>query len=257
MGMKFTRMATVLALALALAACGGAKGDKGDKAEDNRSSYEQLVAMPAELDASIKAVTAPIDGVDAILTQLAELPGKAKISKEGLGQLIGDRFQGKPFAAPEGMDAAAAAEVDTFLGTLEKFKTDLLNTPDNAQALVLKIGESALSVPVLFTKVAAESGVALANPFASKQEKAKAEAEKKGAEKAKDDTLASVMAAKEMATGLPARATAAVAKFVGALGDFGISEAVMGNVNDAKKAATDAAEGSVDAAKDSAEAAVE
>jgi hypothetical protein len=249
MGIKMTRIGATLALALALTACGGG-GGKGDKeAEDNRSSYEQLVAMPAELDAAIMAVTSPIDSVDGILAQLGELPGKTKLTKEALGELISGRFQGKPFAAPEGMDAAAATELDTFLGSLDTFKNNIMATPENAKALVMKVGESIVTVPVLATKIAAESGVALASPFASKAEKAKAKTEKDGADKAKNETLAAIEKAKATATGLPARSVAAVGKFIGGLGDFGVTEAVMGTVDDSKKAAEDAVEG----AKDSVE----
>lgn len=239
MGIKLTRIGATLALALALAACGGG-GGKGDKAEDNRSSYEKLVAMPQELDAAMMAVTSPIDSVDGILAQLGELPGKTKLTKEALGELISARFQGKPFAAPEGMDAAAATELDTFLGSLDTFKNNIMASPENAKALVMKVGESIVSVPVLAGKVAAESGVALASPFASKAEKAKAKTEKEGADKAKNDTLAAIEKAKGTATGLPARATAAVGKFIGGLGDFGVTDAVMGTVDDSKKAAEDA-----------------
>jgi hypothetical protein len=85
MGIKLTRIGATLALALALAACGGGGGKGDDKAEDNRSSYEKLVAMPQELDAALMAVTSPIDSVDQILAQLGELPGKTKLTKEALG----------------------------------------------------------------------------------------------------------------------------------------------------------------------------
>lgn len=238
MKIKMRRIVTVLVLAFAMTACGGSGGSKGEA--DNRSSYEKLVQMPQDLEKAIKAVLSPIESVDTIVEQMAALPEKTKLEKDALSKLMSSAFAGEAFSAPEGMEEGAAKELETFLTTLSEFKTNLINAPENALELVKNLPGMLVETTALYGKVAAESLIVKNNPFASKADKKKAADEEKGADKAKDDTIAALEGAKESVTGLPVRATAAVAKFTAALGDFGITDAAMQTVKDAEGEAKDA-----------------
>lgn len=216
----------ILVAATALVACGGSKSKKdggGDK-----PAIDQLKAIPGELDAETQKVMSPINSVDEMLKGLAELPEKAKLSKEDFSALIADSLAGKPFKAPGGMDAKAAGEVESFLGNLTAFKDGLFNAPDNAAGLIKAVAMASAKVPVLAGKVKAESKVTANNPFASKKEKAAAKTADGEVDTVQADVLKQIDGTKKQVTELPGRATAAIAKFVAGAGNLGLTDAALG-----------------------------
>lgn len=255
---RFFILAALLIPSFMLTACGGGKSKGGD---DDRTAYQKLEAIPGELDAKVKMLTSPIDSVDTMLGQLKEAPAKFKLSKDDFGKLITDTLTGKPFTAPAGVDAKGAKELEDMLGNVKGFTTNLMNTPDNASAMVGTLGEMLVEIPKLATQVTADTKVVKANPLASKEEKAKAEQQEKGVEKVKQDALNKVNETKETVTGIPARATAAIAKFAGEMSNFGVTEAALGAVkdkaDDAKQAGEEMKDAAKDNAKDAAKAAAE
>ena len=75
--MRISLFISAFAVAGFLVGCGGSSG--GGK-EDNRSSYEKLEAMEAELQAAVDKVMGPIDQVDTMITNFTEAPTKYKLS---------------------------------------------------------------------------------------------------------------------------------------------------------------------------------
>ncbi|MFN3199203.1 MAG: hypothetical protein ACE366_12450 [Bradymonadia bacterium] len=249
-------LAALIVPTLLLSACGGGKSKGGD---DDRTAYQKLEAIPGELDAKVKGLTSPIDSVDTMLAQIKEAPAKFKLNKDDFGKLLTDSLTGKPFQAPAGVDEKGAKELEGMLGNVKGFTTNLMNTPANATAMVGSLGEMLVEIPKLATQVTADTKVVKANPLASKEEKAKAEAQEKNVEKVKQDALNKVNESKEKVAGVPARATAAIAKFAGEMSNFGVTEAALGAVkdkgNDAKDAANEMKDAAEDNAKDAAKAA--
>ena len=241
----------VLLSGAALVACGGS-AKKGDKGGDDRTAFDKLQALPGELDAELASVTKPIDDTDMIIEQLASLPEKAKLSKEDFSKLIVDTFQGKPFQAPANIDATAAAELEGFLTNLAGFKDSLMGTPDAVAALSVKAAETLVNLPILTTQVATEAAVVKANPFASKEDKAKAAQQEAQAKDAETQANAKVSEIQTKVGGLPARTTAALGKFSAAMGSLGLADAAMGAVTDKVDEAKGAGEDMKKTAEDSA-----
>lgn len=249
-------IAALIVPSLLLTACGGGKSKDGG---DDRSAYQQLEAIPGEIDAKVKMLTSPIDSVDTMIVQIKEAPTKYKLGKEDFSKLITDTLTGKPFQAPASVDAKGAKELEDMLSNVKGFTTNLMNTPDNAKAMLGTLGEKVVEIPKLATQVTADTKVVKANPLASKEEKAAAEAQEKSVEKVKQDALNKVSEAKEQVTGVPARATSAIAKFTAEMTSLGVSEAALGAVkdkaNDAKQAGEEMKDSAEENAKDAAKAA--
>ena len=229
---RILMLMAVLLSSGALVACGGSQKKGGGSGSDDRSAYDKLQMLPDELDAELASVTKPIDDVDTMIEQMAAMPEKAKMSKEDFGALIADTLQGKPFKAPANVDAKAAAELETFLTNLKGFKESLFSAPENAGALAKKAGETLVKLPALTTQVATEAAAVKANPFASKEDKAKAAQQEAKAKDAEKKAQAKVQEVQQKVGGLPARATTAIGKFTAALGNLGVTEAALGAVND-------------------------
>jgi hypothetical protein len=233
---RASKFVFMLVAATSLVACGGSKSKKGG---GDKPAIDQLKGIPGDLDAETQKVMSPINSVDEILKGLAEMPEKAKLSKEDFSALIADSLAGKPFKAPGGMDAKAAGEVESFLGNLTGFKDGLFNAPDNAAGLIKAVAVASAKVPVLAGKVKAESKFTANNPFASKKEKAAAKTADGEVDTVQADVLKQIDGTKKQVTELPGRATAAIAKFVAGAGNLGLTDAALGaltgKVDDVKK----------------------
>lgn len=264
-------MRTLKLLALLIAGgfiigCGGGQSKGGDS---DKSSYEQLQELEANLTKAMNDVVAPIDQVDAMVTKLTEVPTKYKLSPEDFKAFAGSLMAGAT-SVPGSVDAKAAADLKSFAGDFSAFKTSLMNSGENATALVGEVTAAIAKVPVLAGKVAAEAALVKNNPFKSKEEKAAAAKQAADVKALETKVLAQVKAMQGKVGGLPARAAAAVAKFGLAMKKAGIASvaaaaATPGSIkDDAKnaakdtgKAVTDSAAGAVDAAKGAGEAAAE
>lgn len=219
------RLLTVLVLLVAsfsMVACGG-KGGGG--AADSRTAYEKLEAYPADLDTEVAKVMSPIDSVDGVITQLNEMPAKLGLSKEDFGKLIANSIAGKPFVAPGGVDAKAGEELKTFIESFKGIYDGIINAPENAKSLVVFVGESALNVPKWAASAIADAGVTKANPFASKEDKAKAEKQLKNLDTIKNLVMAKVQETQGKLTTLPTKAVEAATKFGAAMAEMGVASA--------------------------------
>ena len=97
--MRISMLISAFAMAGFLAGCGGGSG--GGK-EDNRSSFEKLEAMEGELQAAVDKVMAPVDQVDAMITEFTEAPTKYKVSAADKN-FAASMFAGA-LAVPAGLD---------------------------------------------------------------------------------------------------------------------------------------------------------
>jgi len=253
--MRTFKIVMTLLAATMLVACGGGKKGSSDK-----SSFEQLEAMEAELVSAVDKVTGPIDQVDSMITRFTELPTKYKLSTDDFKAFAGSIFAGKA-AVPGGVDAKTATELQGFAKDFGGFKTSLMNSPDNVKSLVAEVAGALVKVPLLAGKVAAEAAITKANPFSSKEAKAKAANQEKSVKALQARVLGKVKEIQKKVMGLPKRAIGAVGKFTAAMQKAGISSLKAAAAtpaavkDDAKKAAKDAAESAVDSAKKSAGAA--
>ncbi len=252
---------SVLVLAsLALIACGGAKSKGGG---EEKSNYQQLASMSADIDTSINNLLAPVDGVDAIATSLEELPTKYKITPDEARELVRSTLTGAAPALPASLDDAGKAELTKFLGDLANFKNSLVATPDNALAFGETLAKSLVEIPTLVAGVSADVALVKGNPLASKEDKAKAEKEEAEVKTLQDQLTTKIKDSQTKVMEIPGRAKDAIGKFTGALGKLGIDnvdafmQAGQQTGADASNAATGAAANTANAATGAAEAAAE
>ena len=137
------KIAMTLLAATMLVACGGGKKGGSDK-----TSYEQLESLEAELVSAMDKVTGPIDQVDTMITRFTDLPNKFKLSPDDFKACAGSIFAGQA-AVPGGVDAKTATELKGFAKDFGGFKTSLMNSPDNVKALVGEVAGALVSIPLL------------------------------------------------------------------------------------------------------------
>lgn len=249
----------LLASSFTLVACGGSSSKKGGG--DDKSSYEQLEAMSTDIDTAVNNVTMPIDMIDQIITGIEELPTKYTLSPDDVKGLLTSALSGGGFEVPASLEGQAKADLEKFLNDLSAFKNSIVNAPDNALALGKTLAEALVTVPVLVGKVGVETAATQANPFASKEDKAKAKTQADGVKQMQEQLTAKISEVQSKVTELPAKAQNAFGKFVGALGKAGIDnlDAILQSgkdaANDAKAAAQGAADATMGAATDAANAA--
>lgn len=249
----------LLASSLSLVACGGSSSKKGGG--DDKSSYEQLEAMSTDIDTAVNNVTMPIDKIDEIVTGIEELPTKYQLSPEDVKGLLTSSLSGQGFQVPASLEGQAKADLEKFLTDLSAFKDSIVNAPDNAVALGKTLAEALVTLPVLVGKVGVETAATQANPFASKEDKAKAKTQADGVKAMQEQLTSKISEVQSKVTELPAKAQNAFGKFVGALGKAGIDnlDAIMqagkNAADDAKSAAQGAADATMGAATDAANAA--
>lgn len=244
----------VMVASLALVACGGSK--KSSKSGGETDAFAELQAIPAQVDAKVAGVMSPIDAVDSTLEQLSTLPKKLDISEEQFGELINSALAEQELAIPETVQGQNREQLTEFLGNIKSFQQNLIGTPAAAKDLVVELGETSARIPALATEVSTSAAATLANPLASKQEKAQAKQKQTDAKKLQNEAQARVKSAQDKVGKLPGRATVAMNKFVQAATKMGVKENLL---RAAKKPVDDAKEGAstaVDTAKEGANNAV-
>lgn len=217
--MKFLRNLMLAAVALSFVTtvgCGGSPG-KGGSASEDKSAIEQLKGIPAELDAEVSKLMAPIDSVNGLVDQVGTLPAKLGISGKDLIGQIKAVMAGQPAPTVDGLKADAKGELDSFLAQVKAFNDGITNAPGNVASLTGKCVELTAKLPVLATQVTTETGVTAANPFASPEDKAKAKADADSVAGIQTEVSAKISETQGKITGIPAKAVEAGAKFAAAL----------------------------------------
>jgi hypothetical protein len=218
--MKFLKNLMFAAVALSTitaVGCGGGSGaSKGSEAPEV-SAIDELKAIPAQLDADVTKLMAPIDGVQSMLDQLANLPAKTGLSSKDLIGQVKAIMDGAPAPSADGLKAEGKAEFDSFLAQVKQFKEDIAATPDRVAGLGKTCVSLTGKVPVLAGQVTLETGKVAVSPFASAEEKAKAKADAESVQAIQAEISGKITATQQKITGIPGMAAGALAKFTAAL----------------------------------------
>ncbi|MBU0552104.1 hypothetical protein KKF91_05820 [Myxococcota bacterium] len=225
----------VLLASSGLLACGGGGGGGGG----GKSDYELLSAVPAELDAKMADVMAPVDGVDAMIEKITGAPAKFNIPKEEMGKALTSALKGSP-EMPGSLDEAGKAEFEGLLNEFAAYKGKLYGTPAAIRALGEHMAKQLVEVPVLATKAKTSLELKAKNPMSSKEEKADANKKLEGLNGIQEEVTKSIRLNIEKTKNLPAKATGSVAKFGNAMKELGVDmgASAAGGAKDAAKDAT-------------------
>ena len=244
-------------MGVALTACGGSKAKSESTDANEVSAFDQLRALPAEVDGEVAKVGKPIDGVDGLLAQAKQLPETHKIKADTMSQVVITALRGDGVAVPDTVTGKAKAELETFVKTMTAFRHDLYAVPDRAQSLVGTLAEKIATVPALATKASSEAAIVIANPFASAAEKKAAKKQQSDVDKIQADAQARIAKAQEKVKGIPGRAAEAMAKFVAGFQSMGLSEEALTALKQPLRDTKAAAEGVRDTAQKSVEDSVD
>lgn len=250
--MRYVPLMMMLGASLALTACGGGgKSGKSGKAEV--SAFEQLQAIPADVDAQVAEVTKPVDGVDLMLDQMKVMPNKLKISDEEFGAVLTQSLRGEELTIPDSVQGKSREEFTAFATKFAGFSSDLVATPARAQDLVTELATTTTRIPALATQASTQAATVLANPLSSKEEKAKAKQQQKDVKTIQKDAQDRVKAASDKVGELPNRSAVALNKFIAAAKDMKIDEAALRAAKKPVDDAKDAAKTTVDTAVEGVE----
>lgn len=200
-----------------LSGCGGNSEDPKTPADKNSpalSPMDELQAIPKDLDAEVAALTKPIDDVQSVIDDLGAIPKKYGIAASDMAAMAKATFDsGKVEVKVKGdLSADAKKDIEAALNKLNGAVTALKATPDRVAALTAKTTAAVAKVPVLAGKVTASATATAANPFGKADEKAKAKADMDNVQKVQADVMKSVQGVQAKVVGIPAMATAALAK---------------------------------------------
>ncbi len=192
----------------------GANAPTTSSAKVELSAMEELKAIPKDLDAEAAALTKPIDDVQSVLDQLANLPKKHGITAGDMSAMAKATFEKGTVEVK--LDAKASAEakaeVEAALNRLKDTVVALKATPDRVASLTTKIASATAKAPVLATKITSSATITASNPMASADAKAHAKADLEGVKQAQADVQKSIGDTQAKVTGIPALATTALAK---------------------------------------------
>ncbi len=248
----------LLLISLALSACGAGGG--GGAAE--KSAFDELSGLTGTLQAQLDETAKPINETDSIVESFVQIPKDLSLSSDDYKEFVISAVSGE-MTVPGGVDEKGKENLTAFSARLKMYVQAIEATPANTQALVAKLSEALVSVPVLVTKVEGQSQVTINNPLSSKANKEKAQKESAEAKALGDKVTGQINGIMEEAKGLPEKAKGALAKFAEALKGAGIDSfdalkaAPSKTAKDTVEGVKDGAEAVVETAKDSAEGSVE
>lgn len=217
--LRILLLAVAAASTITVTGCGGGKA-KGDASAPEKSAIDELKGIPAELDAEVQKLMAPIDGLQAMMDQFSNLPKKLGLNSKDFLALVKGTLDGTAQVANApvaNLDAAAKAELDTFLAQVKQFKEDLSAVPERVASLTATCTALTGKVTMLATQVTTEASVVAANPFAAADAKKKAQDDAAAVAGIQQDVANRISATQQKITGIPGMATEALAKFTAAL----------------------------------------
>lgn len=216
--------------ALSQIACGGGSaaakgGAEAPKAET--SALEDLKAIPQQISTEVDTVMQPVNDVDAAVEGVTSLPKKLKLdAKQVMAMAKATVDSGKvEIKADAKIDETAKAELEAALKKLSDVVQGLKATPERTAKLAGNVTAAVAKVPVLAGKVTAQSSVTVANPFASSDTKAKAQADLADVKTATADVQKKLSEAQTKVGELPNLATKALAKVTASFAGGGATSA--------------------------------
>jgi uncharacterized protein YoxC len=196
---SFLMPSLVLALATALAACGGASGDSntpassggdssssggGDSSADSGDPVAALQKMSDDLQKSVDAVITPITGAGDVLDgfSVAKLntdlkPQKGKLNvKLVMAQVVKVVNGQDADVASLQLDADSTTKLNDKIQKLKDLVSAVKNVDQNVKDVGAKIADAATKAPPLVAKALASAQLTLKNPLAGGDKKKDAQA---------------------------------------------------------------------------------
>jgi hypothetical protein len=205
-------------LVCAVAACGGSKG-KGDanasgEAEVQLSGIQKLEKLSANLQAGVDQLMQPITDTQWVIDEITSLPARLNLDAGSLlGMAKATMDSGTiSISADLNLAAEAQAEVQALLEKIQAIVAGLKATPERVQALTVQAGAAIAQVPVLATGISTAAQAKLANPLASAESKAQAQADLSAVVNVQASVEAQIQDVQNKIVGIPAMATEALAK---------------------------------------------
>jgi predicted small secreted protein len=209
---------SVLLTAL-LAACGGSKGGGGDanasgEAKVELTGIQKLEKVSADLQAGIEQLMQPINDVHWVVDQLTSMPARLNIDAKSLmGMAKATMDSGQiAISADLNLAAEAQAEVQALLDRIRAIVAGLQATPERVKLLGAQAAAAMGQVPVLAMGITTAAQAKLANPLASAESKAQAQADLQAVVGVQASVEAQIQDVQNKIMGIPALATEALAK---------------------------------------------
>jgi hypothetical protein len=147
----------VLVLGIAVAACGGGKGEaKGSAdAKVDVAPMDQLKGLSVDLQGQLDALMSPINEIDALVEQITSMPKRLNVNAKDLMAMCKVSLDGGQvqLSAEMNADAMVKAEVEGVLAKLKGIADGLKAIPQNTQALAAKAAAALVQVPALGAQV--------------------------------------------------------------------------------------------------------
>jgi hypothetical protein len=200
---------------LALSACSGsATSSKSVKSSSDVKlrPADQLKGISAGLQEGVDSILRPLDEVDGLLLQIEELPTKVNIDLSALGPMFQSAISGGDVVVPESLrvDVQVKNEVEAVGQRFKAIISGLKSTPEKLKELGARIVKALPQIPVLAAQVTATSKVIMANPFASAEAKAQAQADMAALTQIQTDVANKVKEIQKKITTMPQKAQAAL-----------------------------------------------
>lgn len=216
---RITLALSLLALVVAPAACG--KKDKQSKnpdeaAESDKDPLEELKGIPVAIQAEVDMVLQPINDVDVVINQLAEMPGRLGVDAKALTGLASASLKDGKVEVSIDVSAEAKAEVEALLNTVKGIGIGLKEIPNRVPVATKNIVGHGAKAVALVTKLTAKYQAKLSSPFTKADEKLKIQGELDMVVKLDADIKATVGDAKNTVMSVPAKGTEALAKITAA-----------------------------------------
>lgn len=215
MSRKTTAIMSVL-LFIALAACGGSKaeGDTAGEAKVELSGIQKLEKLSADLQAGVDQLMQPITDTQWVVDQVTSLPARLNLdAKSLLGMAKATMDSGSiSISADLNLAAEAQAEVQALLERIQAIVAGLQATPERVKILTAQAGAAIAQVPVLAMGITTSAQAKLANPLASAESKAQAQADLSAVVNVQAGVEAQIQDVQNKIMGIPALATEALAK---------------------------------------------
>ena len=206
--------------------CGAGANERSETADDvegdatpTKRPVDQLRSVATDLEKALDDLTAAIDGVDALLARVEQLPDKLSLDAGAVSAILQASFRaGKLRVDGAALEASAKRELSSIVKEMVSVKTKLEETPA-AVARLLKLAAAAVAkVPVLAAQAQGSAMASAANPFGSAEDKAQAKADLEMLAGIQKDVTAKVMGLPAKLTGLPARAAKSMSRMLAAFG---------------------------------------
>jgi hypothetical protein len=189
-----------------------------DASKSDQNPVDELRGISDDLNKDVDAIMQPINDADSVATGIDDLAKKYGIAPSDLKAMGKTALDGGEVTVSANIKPEAKDDVMALMAKIKAIGTGLTQTPDKVQALLAKLPAKLANVPVLYGKAQASLQVKANNPFGNADEKKKAKDDLASLDKIKTDTMTKVDGIKTQVTGLPQKATQALAKLKSALG---------------------------------------